>query len=97
MGTNMENPTREKVERLVKIRWSIEVYHRELKQTCGLERCQSRMGRSQRNHIGLAVLSWIRKAKRRSASHISMYQQHWDTIKHTIAQNLKAELALSYG
>ena len=90
-GTNMEDPTREKVERLVKIRWSVEVYHRELKQTCGLERCQSRIGRSQRNHIGLSVLSWIRKAKRRNATHLSMYQQQWDIIKQSIAANFKQE------
>ncbi|MCZ6919807.1 MAG: transposase [Rickettsia endosymbiont of Ixodes persulcatus] len=36
-------------------RWSIEFYHRELKQTCGIERCQARTGRAQRNHICLAV------------------------------------------
>jgi hypothetical protein len=34
-------------------RWSIEVMHRELKQTCGLGRCQANSGRAGRNHIGL--------------------------------------------
>lgn len=97
IGTNMESPTREKVERLVKMRWSIEVYHRELKQTCGLECCQSRIGRAQRNHIGFSVLSWIRKAQSRSVSHLSMYQQQWDVIKNSIAINLKRQLAYSYG
>jgi hypothetical protein len=29
--------------------WIIEVYHRSLKKTCGVERCQSRSGRAQRN------------------------------------------------
>lgn len=95
IGTNMESPTREKVERLVKMRWSIEVYHRELKQTCGLECCQSRIGRAQRNHIGFSVLSWIRKAQSRSVSHLSMYQQQWDVIKNSIAINLKRQLAYS--
>ena len=37
--TNHENSTREHVERVIKARWSVEVYHRELKQTCGIERC----------------------------------------------------------
>lgn len=95
IGTNMESPTREKVERLMKLRWSIEVYHRELKQTCGLERCQSRIGRAQRNHIGFSVLSWIRKAQSRSVSHLSMYQQQWDVIKNSVAINLKRQLAYS--
>ncbi len=97
IGTNMENPTREKVERLVKMRWSIEVYHRELKQTCGVECCQSRTGRAQRNHIGFSVLSWIRQAKRRNAFQFSLYQQKWDVIKEAIAKNLKQQLTYSYG
>lgn len=37
--TNRENPTREQIKHTMKARWSIEVYHRELKQTCGIERC----------------------------------------------------------
>ncbi|APS69481.1 hypothetical protein AVI56_03470 [Piscirickettsia salmonis] len=50
IGTNIEEPSRDQVEVIVKARWSIEVYHRELKQTCGIERCQARTGRAQRNH-----------------------------------------------
>lgn len=97
IGTNMDNPTREKVERFVRMRWSIEVYHRELKQTCGLERCQSRNGRAQRNHIGFSVLSWIRKAKQRNLNQLSLYRQQWDVIKGAISQNLKKQLAYSDG
>ena len=37
------------------MRWSIEVYHRTLKQGCGVERAQMRAARAQRNHIGLAI------------------------------------------
>lgn len=32
--------------------WTIEVYHRGLKQFTGVERCQARSARAQRNHIG---------------------------------------------
>lgn len=95
IGTNINDPTREAVERLVRMRWSIEVYHRELKQTCGLARCQSRNGRAQRNHIGLSVLSWIRKARVRSVSQFSLYQQQWDMLKGAIAMNLKQQLVYS--
>lgn len=97
IGTNLENPTKEKVEDLVKKRWSIEVYHRELKQTCGLQNCQSRTGRAQRNHIGFSILTWIRMSRRRSLSQISFYQQEWEVIKEAIAQNLKVQLAYSTG
>ena len=35
-------------------RWSIEVMHRELKQTCGFGSCQANSGRAGRNHIANA-------------------------------------------
>ena len=44
--TNEKNPTRKAIKSIVAARWSIEVYHRELKQTCGIERCQARTGRA---------------------------------------------------
>lgn len=97
IGTNMEDSSREKVETLVKRRWNIEVFHRELKQTCGLQNCQSRTGRAQRNHIGFSILTWIRRAKIRSVNNFSFYQQNWDVIKSSIAQNLKMQLLYSSG
>lgn len=39
-------------------RWTIEQFHREVKQLTGLEACQCRLARSQRNHIALAVRTW---------------------------------------
>jgi Transposase DDE domain len=33
------------------LRWKIEEFHREAKQLTGIERCQCRKGRIQRNHI----------------------------------------------
>lgn len=79
----------------VKKRWEIEVYHRELKQTCSLEHCQARTSRAQRNHIVLSVLSWIKQADLRRKNHLSFYQQQWSTIKHAIAQQLKYELTIA--
>ncbi len=37
----------------------IENYHRDLKQTCGVERSQARSERAQRNHIGLALRAFV--------------------------------------
>lgn len=93
-GTNIKDPTRKEVESLVKKRWQIEVFHRELKQTCGLECCQSRTSRAQRNHIALSVLSWIKQADLRKRKQISFYRQQWDTIKEAILQQMKYELAI---
>jgi putative transposase len=40
--------------------WSIEEYHRALKQCCNVERCQARSARAQRNHIGMAIRAFVR-------------------------------------
>jgi hypothetical protein len=41
-------------------RWLIEEFHRELKQLTGVEACQCRKARIQRNHIACALLVWTR-------------------------------------
>jgi hypothetical protein len=41
------------------IRWTIEQFHREAKQLTGIQNCQCRIARSQRNHIAIASLVWI--------------------------------------
>ena len=43
---------------LCAVRWKIEQYHREVKQTLGIEKCQCRIARAQKNHIGCAILVW---------------------------------------
>ncbi len=40
--------------------WTIENYHRGIKQYCGVERAQVRAARAQRNHIGLALRACLR-------------------------------------
>jgi hypothetical protein len=40
-------------------RWKVEQFHREEKQLTGIERCQCRLNRSQRNHICASVLVWV--------------------------------------
>jgi hypothetical protein len=42
------------------LRWKIEEFHREAKQLTGLEDCQCRKARIQRNHIACALLVWSR-------------------------------------
>jgi len=92
IATSLENPTREKVENLMRERWKVEVYHRELKQTCAIERCQSHSGRAQRNHICIAILAWIERQKKRISEGITFYQQTWDNIKSAVADTLKLNL-----
>lgn len=40
-------------------RWKVEPFHRQEKQLTGIERCECRLNRSQRNHICASLLVWI--------------------------------------
>ena len=63
------------VRKVSAIRWKIEEFHRELKQTTGIEKCQARNQRSQRNHINLSIQAWmVMKAAARSAN-VTIYEQ----------------------
>jgi hypothetical protein len=84
VGTNLDNPDTDTVLRHIKARWTIEAYHRELKQTCGLERCQARSSRAQRNHIASSILAWIAQWRRCRANFVSAYQAKWNIIQYAI-------------
>lgn len=92
LGTSKLDLSRELVKEYFERRSSIEVLHREPKQTCGFARCLANTGRAQRNHIGLSLLTWMRKHKRRRTDHATMYQQNWEVVKPAIQQALAAAL-----
>lgn len=50
----------EVTQNVCKVRWKIEEFHREIKQETGIEHCECRKDRLQRNHIGCAMLVWTR-------------------------------------
>lgn len=54
-----QNSTQD-TQKVCALRWKIEQFHREIKQVTGIEKCQCRKARCQRNHIVSAVLVWIR-------------------------------------
>lgn len=89
VATNMENPTRPNIKGIIKARWSVEIYHREVKQTCGIERCQARTGRAQRNHIFLAIAAWFEQYKIRLQNEKTLYQQKWEMIREVIREKIK--------
>ena len=97
IGTSKLDLSRSQVKEYFERRWSVEVLHRELKQTCGFARCLANTGRAQRNHIGLSMLTWIQRHKRRQQDrlnnlHTSMYQQKWEVIKPSIQLALAARM-----
>ena len=56
------------------VRWTIEQFHRERKQLTGVQACQCRLARSQRNHIALAVRAWTRLKQAAYQSQKTVYQ-----------------------
>ncbi|MBW4566290.1 MAG: transposase [Mojavia pulchra JT2-VF2] len=70
------------VQQVCKIRWKIEEFHREIKQLTGIESCQYRKARLQRNHIACAMLVWIRLKNLAYQTGQTVYQ-----IKHTLLSN----------
>jgi putative transposase len=52
-------------QKYAELAWGIEVYHRGLKQHCGVERAQVRAARAQRNHITCALRAFLRLEQHR--------------------------------
>lgn len=70
-------------------RWKIEQLHREGKQLTGLERCQCRKARIQRNHIGCALLVWVRFKELAARTGRTMYQLKHGLLDEYLIQQLK--------
>lgn len=68
------------------IRWTIEQLHREEKQLTGIEKCQTRLNRSQRNHICLATLVWIVLKQAAKAAGKTIYQQKREPLLNFMAE-----------
>jgi hypothetical protein len=56
----MEQDNVEVVQDVCGFRWKVEQFHRETKQLTGIEGNQCRKARIVRNHIGCAILVWVR-------------------------------------
>ena len=71
------------------LRWKIEEFHREAKQLTGIERCQCRVGRIQRNHIACAMLVWSRLKDLAYQSGRTVYQIKHGLLHDYLVQQLK--------
>lgn len=70
-------------------RWKIEPLHREGKQVTGLERCQCRMARIQRHHIGGAFLVWVRLKELAAHTGRTVSQRKHGLLDDYLIQQLK--------
>jgi hypothetical protein len=71
------------------VRWKIEEFHREAKQLTGIEACQCRKGRIQRNHIACALLVWTRLKDLAYQSGVTIYQLKHGLLHDYLVQQLK--------
>jgi hypothetical protein len=84
-------------ERLAAQVWTIEVYHRGLKQFCGVEGCACRKARAQRNHIGWAIRAFLRLEHHRITTGTSWFESKLSIIRPAIQQFLAGPKELLRG
>ena len=70
-------------------RWKIEEFHREAKQLTGIEGCQCRAGRIQRNHVACALLVWSRLKHLAYQSGQTIYRIKRGLLHDYLVQQLK--------
>ena len=63
------------------MRWKIEQYHREVKQTTGIGKCQARNSKAQRKHIKVAILAWLVLNAQAHAMNKNIYQVKEEPLK----------------
>jgi hypothetical protein len=75
VATNdMAQDSTQDTQQVCALRWKIEQFHRETKQTTGIEGCQCRLARIQRNHIACAMLVWVRLKQVAQETASTIYQ-----------------------
>lgn len=90
VATNdLSQPSTDTVQDASGIRWTIEEFHRELKQLTGLEACQCRKARIQPNHIACALLVWSRLKAIAYQSGRTIYQIKHGMLSDYLIEQLK--------
>jgi DDE superfamily endonuclease len=80
----------EVVQDVCGFRWKIEQFHRETKQLTGIERCQCRKARTVRNHIGCAILVWVRLKQVACETKRTIYRVKHALLDDYLRQQLKS-------
>jgi putative transposase len=88
-GTNNFDLTLTAMQEVFARRWEIEEYHRGVKQTVGIAKCQAQTKRSQRNHIFCSLLSFLALEKKRMEENITWYESKRRIIADALFSYLK--------
>ena len=71
-------------------RWKVEQFHRETKQLTGVEGNQCRKARIVRNHIGCAILVWVRLKQVAVETQRTIYHVKHDLLDDYLRQQIKS-------
>jgi hypothetical protein len=80
----------EVVHDLCGFRWKVEQFHRETKQLTGIEGNQCRKARIVRNHIGCAILVWVRLKQVAHETNRTIYRVKYDLLDEYLRQQIKS-------
>jgi hypothetical protein len=86
----MEQNNTEVVHDLCGFRWKVEQFHRETKQLTGIEGNQCRKARIVRNHIGCAILVWVRLKQVAVETKRTIYRVKYDLLDEYLRQQIKS-------
>jgi len=78
------------VQDVCAFRWKVEQFHRETKQLTGIDGCQCRKARIVRNHIGCAILVWIRLKQVAEETKRTIYRVKHALLDDYLCQQLKS-------
>ena len=88
--TNDRTPlTAQVVQEATDLRWKVEEFHRDTKQLTGIEACQCRTARIQRNHIGCAILVWNRLKELANKAETTIYKLKHGLLDQYLIQELQ--------
>lgn len=79
----------DRTQKVCAVRWKIEQLHREVKQATGLESCQCRKQRIQRNHIACALPVWCRFKELMYETKRTVYQIKFGQLSDYLIEQLK--------
>jgi len=74
--------------------WKIEEYHRNIKQFCGVERCQARISMSQRAHIMFSLRAFLRLEVERLKNGVSWFESKRKIIRNGISSYMQSPIYL---
>ncbi len=83
-----QNSTDE-VQQVNAVRWKVEEFHRGVKQLTGIEACQCRKARIQRNHIACAILAWTHLKRLAVKTAQTIYQLKYQWLSECLIEELK--------